>query len=249
MLTHQTVTHLRSLRLDGMARAFEEQLTQPAASGLAFEERFGLLVDREFAWRDMRRLERLLKQAKLKYADACVENVDHRSARGLDARQLASLAGVDWIRAGQSLLVTGATGLGKTWLACALGQAACRQGFSVLYTRFGRLLEELRIAHGDGSFGRRLQQLAKTDLLILDDFALAPIGQPERTDLLEVLDDRTSGKATLITSQLPVEHWYAYLNDPTLADAILDRIVHSSHRLALSGESLRKKNSPVSTKK
>jgi DNA replication protein DnaC len=249
MLTHQTVTQLRSLRLDGMARAFEEQLTHPVASGLAFEERFGLLVDRELAWRDTRRLERLLKQAKLKYTDACVENVDSRSARGLDARQIASLAGGDWIRAGQNLLITGATGLGKTWLACALGQAACRQGFSVFYTRFGRLLEELRIAHGDGSFGRRLQQLAKTDLLILDDFALAPIGQPERTDLLEVLDDRTSGKATLITSQLPVDHWYAYLNDPTLADAILDRIVHSSHRLLLNGESLRKKNSTASAKK
>src|SRR5579862_9917638 len=134
MLTHQTVTQLRSLRLDGMARAFEEQLTQPAATGLAFEERFGLLVDRELAWRDTRRLERLLKQAKLKYADACIENLDRRSARGLDARQLASLAGVDWIRAGQNLLITGATGLGKTWLACALGQAACRQGFSVRST-------------------------------------------------------------------------------------------------------------------
>ncbi|MEO8755174.1 MAG: IS21-like element helper ATPase IstB [Casimicrobiaceae bacterium] len=241
MLTQQTITHLRSLRLDGMARAFEEQITQPVASGLAFEDRFGLLIDRELAWRDTRRLERLLKQAKLKYPEACVEDIDTRSARSLDARQLASLAGVDWVRTGQNILITGATGLGKTWLACALGQAACRHGFSVLYTRFARLLEELRIAHGDGSFSRRLQQLAKTDLIILDDFALAPIGQPERTDLLELLDDRTTGKATLITSQLPVEHWYAYLNDPTLADAILDRVVHSSHRLVLKGESLRKK--------
>jgi len=145
MLTHQTVTQLRDLRLDGMARAFEEQLTQPVASGLAFEQRFGLLVDRELAWRDTRRLERLLKQAKLKYADACVENLDNRSVRGLDARQLASLAGADWIRAGHNLLITGATSLGKTWLACALGQAACRQGFSVFYTRFGRLLG--RAAH------------------------------------------------------------------------------------------------------
>ena len=249
MMTHQTLTQLRGLRLDGMARAFEEQLTQPAATGLAFEERFALLVDRELAWRDTRRLERLLKQAKLKYGDACIENLDTRSVRGLDARQIASLAGADWIRAGHNLLITGATGLGKSWLACALGQAACRQGFSVLYTRFGRLLEELRIAHGDGTFGRRLQQLAKTDLLILDDFALAPIGQPERTDLLEVLDDRTSGKATLITSQLPVDHWHTYLNDPTLADAILDRVVHSSHRLVLNGESLRKKNAPTTAKK
>lgn len=241
MLTEQTVTRLRALRLDGMARAFEEQLAQPVATGLAFEERFGLLVDRELAWRDTRRLERLLKQAKLKYPHACIEDVDTRSARGLDARQVASLAGADWIRAGQNVLITGATGLGKTWLACALGQSACRQGFSVFYTRFSRLLEELRIAHGDGSFGRRLQQLARTDLLILDDWGIAPIGQLERTDLLELLDDRTTGKATLITSQLPIDSWYGYLNDPTLADAILDRIIHGSHRLALKGESLRKK--------
>ena len=220
MLTQQTVTHLRTLRLDGMARAFEEQLTQPLASGLAFEDRFGLLVDRELAWRDTRRLERLLKQAKLKYPEACIEDLDTRSARGLDARQLASLAGADWIRTGHNVLITGATGLGKTWLACALGQAACRQGFAVLYTRFGRLLEELRIAHGDGSFSRRLHQLARTDLLILDDWGLAPIGQSERNGLLELLDDRTTGKATLITSQVPVEHWYAYLNDPTLAATV-----------------------------
>ncbi len=168
MLTQQTVTHLRTLRLDGMARAFKEQLTQPVATGLAFEDRFGLLVDRELAWRDTRRLERLLKQAKLKYPEACIEDLDTRSARGLDPRQLASLASADWIRSGHNVLITGATGLGKTWLACALGQAACRQGFAVFYTRFGRLLEELRIAHGDGSFSRRLQQLARTDLLILD---------------------------------------------------------------------------------
>jgi DNA replication protein DnaC len=195
------------------------------------------------------RLERLLKQAKLKYPDACIEDLDTRSARGLDPRQLASLAGADWIRAGHNVLITGATGLGKTWLACALGQAACRQGFAVLYTRFSRLLEELRIAHGDGSFSRRLQQLARTDLLILDDWGLAPIGQAERNDLLELLDDRITGKATLITSQLPVEHWYAYLNDPTLADAILDRIVHGSHRLVLKGESLRKKTADKGSKK
>jgi len=249
VLTEQTVTRLRALRLDGMARAFEEQLTQPTASSLAFEERFGLLVDRELAWRDTRRLERLLKQAKLKYPDACIEDVDTRSARGLDARQMTSLAGADWIRAGHNVLITGATGLGKTWLACALGQSACRQGFSVFYTRFSRLLEELRIAHGDGSFGRRLQQLARCDLLILDDWGIAPIAQLERTDLLEVLDDRTTGKATLITSQLPVDNWYGYLNDPTLADAILDRIIHGSHRIALKGESLRKKNAtPIKQK-
>jgi len=199
-----------------------------------------MLVDREVAWRDTRRLERLLKQARLKYPGACIEDLDTRAARGLDARLLASLASCDWVRAGQSVIATGATGLGKSWIACALGTQACRQGFSALYTRFSRLVEELRIAHGDGSFGRRLAQLARIDVLIVDDFALAPIGQAERADLLEVLDDRTTGRSTIITSQLPVAHWHEYLAEPTLADAILDRIVHHSHRIALDGESLRK---------
>jgi DNA replication protein DnaC len=241
MLTQQTITRLRDLKLDGMARAFEEHLTQPAAQSLSFEERFGLLVDREAAWRDTRRLDRLLKQARLKYPAACMEDIDTRALRGLDTRLLATLAGCDWVRASQSIIATGATGLGKTWIACALGNAACRQGFSVIYTRFGRLLEELRIAHGDGSFARRLAQLARSDVLLIDDFALAPIGQAERSDLLEVLDDRITGRSTIITSQLPVDRWHEYLNDPTLADAILDRVIHHSHRLALKGESLRKK--------
>jgi DNA replication protein DnaC len=151
------------------------------------------------------------------------------------------------VRAGQVVIATGHTGLGKSWIACALGTQAARQGFSVLYTRFSRLLEELRIAHGDGSFARRLSALAKTDVLLIDDWALAPISQSERTDLLEVLDDRTTGKATLIASQLPVDKWHAYFNDPTLADAILDRIVHNSHRIALQGDSLRK-NPPKKAK-
>lgn len=248
MLTQQTLTHLRSLKLDGMARAFEEQITQPVAQKLSFEERFGLLVDRESTWRDTRRLERLLKAARLKYPSACMEDIDVRAARGLDARLLASLASCDWVRGGQSVIATGATGLGKTWIACALGQAAARQGFSVLYARFARLLEELRIAHGDGSFTRRLSQLAKTDVIILDDWALAPIGQAERTDLLELLDDRTTGKSTIITSQLPVDRWHEYFNDPTLADAILDRVIHQSHRIALKGEESMRKKHPAKAK-
>jgi len=241
MLTQQTLTRLHGLKLDGMARAFEEQIAQPASHALSFEERFGMLVDREVSWRDTRRLERLLKLAHLKYPGACLEDLDTRTARGLDQRLVVNLASCDWVRSGQSIILTGATGLGKSWMACALGNAACRQGFSALYVRFSRLLEELRIAHGDGSFSRRLAQLAKTDVLIADDFALAPIGQAERSDLLEVLDDRTTGKSTIITSQLPVEHWHEYLAEPTLADAILDRVVHQSHRIALRGESLRKK--------
>jgi DNA replication protein DnaC len=249
MLTQHTLTRLRNLKLDGMARAFEEQLTQPANHSLAFEERFGLLVDRETAWRDTRRLERLLKQAHLKFPHACLEDLDTGAVRGLDARLIASLAACDWVRTGQSIIATGATGLGKSWLACALGQQACRQGFAAVYVRFSRLLEELRIAHGDGSFGRRLTQLAKTDVLIIDDFALAPIGQGERCDLLEVIDDRTPGKSTIITSQLPVAHWHEYLAEPTLADAILDRLVHHSHRIELKGETLRNKTAHKAAKK
>ena len=203
-------------------------------------ERLGLLVQRECDWRDGKRLERLLKAAKLKVASACLQDIDWRASRALDRTLITALAGGDWLRHGHNVLITGATGVGKTWLACALAQQAARAGFSVLYLRAPRLLEELRIAHGDGSFSRRLAQLARIDLLALDDFAIAPITAPERNDLLELLDDRVGAKATLITSQLPVKSWHEWLADPTLADAILDRIVHRSHRIALKGGSLRK---------
>lgn len=240
MLMEQTLQTLKALRLPGMAAAFEEQQTQTAAMDLPFDERFAMLVDREHTWRENRRVARLLREAKLKSNQACLEDVHYGDGRKLDKALMAQLGGCQWIRAHQNLVLTGATGCGKTWLACALGNAACRQGLSVVYVRTPRLFEELRIAHGDGSFGKRLSSLAKTDLLILDDWGLAPPGQAERNDLLEVLDDRVGTRSTVITSQLPVEHWHAYLNDPTLADAILDRVLHSAHKLALAGESLRK---------
>lgn len=241
MLNEHTLSQLRALRLDGMGHALQDAATSAAAASLPFEERFALIVQREIDWRDAKRIERLLKAAKLKVNSACLEDIDWRSSRGLDRTLISALAGADWLRHGHNVLITGATGVGKTWLACALAQQAARCGFSVLYLRAPRLLEELRIAHGDGTFSRRLAQLARIDLLALDDFAIAPITPPERNDLLELLDDRVGTRATLITSQLPVSGWHEWLNDPTLADAILDRIVHSAHRIALKGESMRKK--------
>lgn len=241
LLNEHTLDQLRGLRLDGMVHALTDQATSASAGELAFDDRLAMLVQREIDWRDGKRLARLLKAAKLKLASVCLEDIDWRASRGLDRNLVAGLAGGDWLRHGHNVLITGATGVGKTWLACALAQQAARSGFTVLYVRAPRLLEELRVAHGDGSFGRRLAQLARIDLLAIDDFAIAPVTAPERNDLLELLDDRVGTRATLITSQLPVTSWHEWLNDPTLADAILDRIVHTAHKIALKGESMRKK--------
>ena len=239
MLNEHTLDQLRSLRLDGMVRAIEEQASNTAistaAAGLSFDERLTLLVQREVAWRDDRRVARLLKAAKLKVSTACIEDINWRASRSLDRALVATLAGGDWLRHARNLLITGATGSGKTWLACALAHQAARSGFSVLYVRAARLFDELQVAHGDGSFARRLAALAKLDLIVIDDFAISPIGPAERNDLLELLDDRIGTRSTLITSQLPVKAWHTYLNDPTLADAILDRVVHSSHKIELKG--------------
>jgi DNA replication protein DnaC len=239
MLNEHTLDQLRSLRLDGMVRAIEEQATSTAATALGFDERLTLLVQREIAWRDDRRVQRLLKAAKLKVSTACIEDINWRASRSLDRALVATLAEGDWLRHARNLLITGATGCGKTWLACALAHQGARSGFSVLYVRAARLFDELQVAHGDGSFARRLAQLAKLDLLVIDDFAISPMGAAERNDLLELLDDRIGTRSTLITSQLPVKQWHTYLGDPTLADAILDRIVHSSHKIELKGKSLR----------
>jgi DNA replication protein DnaC len=238
MLHQHTLNTLKTLKLSGMAAAFEEQLIQPVTQSLSFNDRFGLIVDRETSHRDNQKLGRLLKNARLKH-NACVEDIDYRSGRGLDKAVMANLIDGDWIRQAHNLILTGATGCGKTWLACALGNQACRQGMSVLYVRTSRLLEEMKLAHAEGSFRKRLMQIAKIDLLVLDDFGVATLTPSERQDMLELIDDRTK-RSTLITSQIPVKVWHEVIGEPTLADAILDRIVHRAHTIELTGDSMRK---------
>jgi DNA replication protein DnaC len=239
MLMQQTLALLHSLRLTGMAQALEEQAGIPDVATMAFEDRFALVLEREKLAREDRRLTRLLQIARFRHA-ACVEDVNFRVKRGLDRALFLRLASGDWVRQHEVLLLVGPTGTGKSWLACALGHSACRQGATVRYVRVPRLLGDLAPARGDGSYGRMLQQLAKTDLLILDDWGLAPLGDRERRDLLEILEDRTGRRATLVTSQVPIDHWHDLIGDATFGDAILDRLVHHAHRITLTGGSLRK---------
>lgn len=247
MLTNPTIETLKTLKVYGMLEALEEQQQTPAVQGLSFEERLALLIDRERLYRENQRRTRLLRGARLKVAEASIEDINYKAARGLDKRQIAQLATGEWIRRSQNLLITGATGSGKTWIACALAQQTCRQGHSVLYWRVPRLIEELRIAHGDGSYLKFLKTLAKATLIVLDDWGLTALATQDRADLLEILDDRVNTGSTLIASQLPIDKWHAYLGEPTLADAILDRVLHHSHRIELKipGESMRKARAPA----
>jgi DNA replication protein DnaC len=240
MLTHPTFDKLQALHLTGMYHALCEQMALPESAALSFEERLGLLVDREVTERSTRRLTTRLRQAKLRQS-ACLEDVDYRSPRGLDKTLITSLAMCQWIREHRNVLITGPTGVGKTWIACAFGHQACREGFTTLYLRLPRLLQELPLSKGDGRYPKLMATLAKTELLILDDWGLAALSDEGRRDLLELLEDRHDRRATLVTSQLPVEHWHEALGDPTLADAILDRLVHNAYKIALRGESLRKR--------
>jgi DNA replication protein DnaC len=250
MMMHTTLAQLRNLKLDGLAAGLEEQITQSGMTALSFEERLALLVDREIHCRNDRKLVRLLKQARLKYAQAAIEDIDTRPSRGVDRRAVMSLALGDWVDSGHSVLITGATGSGKSWLACALAQYACRRGKSALYQRVPRLQEELRIRHGSGVFGKWLVQLAKIDVLLLDDWGMGAIDSATRSDLLEIIDDRAASKATIITSQLPIDHWHAWIGDATIADAILDRIMQRNHRFTLTGDSLRpEKQKPTKKEK
>jgi DNA replication protein DnaC len=238
MLTHPTHDRLLALGFTGMAKALEEQRQQRNVDGLSFEERLGLLVDREAVERESKRLVLRLKYANLRQS-AVVEDLDTHTARGLDRALFAKLASGEWIARRQDLLIIGKTGTGKSWLACALGHKACRDDRSVLYHRVPRLLDAIALARGDGRYPRLLKSLARVDLLILDDWGLAPLTSQQGRELLDIVDDRHGRGSTIVTSQVPVKHWHELIADPTIADAVLDRLVHTSHRIELDGPSLR----------
>ena len=244
MLTHPTVEKLHELRCPAMAKALVEQLASTQLHSLSFEERLGLLVDREITERHSRQLTNRLRRAKLRHA-ACIEDIDFRQPRGLDRDLVVSLADGRWVREHLNCLITGPAGVGKTWLACALAHSACRNGYSASYRRLPRLLTELAIARADGRYPKLLASLAKTELLVIDDWGLAKLNAESRRDLLEIIEDRYGIRSTVVTSQLPVEKWHDIVADPTLADAILDRLVHSAYQINLKGESMRKRRQPL----
>ena len=240
MLTHPTIEQLRRLRLHGMADAYAEQSGSRESDALSFDERLALLVDRERAGRDSRLLTSRLQRAHLRHT-ASMEDLDYSAARGLDKTVIRALARCTYVREHQNILIVGPTGTGKTYLACALAHKACLEGFTARYERLSRLLESIQVARIDGTYPKLMATLAKTDVLVLDDWGIAPITGTGRNDLLELLDDRHGSRSTIVTSQLPVADWHASVGDATLADAILDRIVHNAHRVVLAGDSMRKK--------
>ncbi len=241
MILNNTIEKMYLLKLHGMAKAFEEQLTNPAVSQMAFEDRVGLLIDREETYRENERLKRLLRQAKLKYHSACIEDIDYSTARGLEKSAMAQIANMTWLKKGHNLLITGPTGTGKTWLACAIANQACRHGIPTIFYRIPLLLMELQESSGNGDYRKLIKKFAKPEILILDDLGVGVMDSRSRGDLLEVIESRSDSKSTIVTSQLPVETWHGYLSsgNKTVADAIMDRLVGGSLRLNLTGDSMR----------
>jgi DNA replication protein DnaC len=240
MLNQPTLDKLQTMKRHGMAEAFRAQLETADAHSLTFEERFAMLVDRQWLWKENRALARRLRAARLK-EKGVVEDIDYQHPRGLDRKLLRTLASSEWVRQHQNVLLLGPTGIGKTWLACALAQKACRDGFTILHKRAAELFRELAVAHVDGSLGRLLLKLSRVDILVLDDFAMAPLKESERRDFLEICDDRYQRRSLILTSQMPLAHWHEQIGDVSVADSILDRVVHNAYRLELNGESMRKK--------
>jgi DNA replication protein DnaC len=245
MIVEETLKKLRAMKLYGMADAFEQQGLQPEIVSMAFEDRFGLLVDQDWIHRENRKLNYRLNRAKLRIPEACVEKIDYQIPRRLNKSLVLRLTNSDWVAKLQNVIITGPTGSGKSFLACALAHKACRDGYAAFYCRMPRLLQQMNLARADGSYGKRLQKLARLQVLILDDWGLSALQDTERRDLLEILEDRHNITSTIITSQVPVSKWHDVIGDPTIADAILDRVVHNAHKIELKGESVRKIKSKV----
>jgi DNA replication protein DnaC len=249
MLIQPTLEKLYGMKLMGMADAIRRQMEDPEAAQLSFEERLAMLVDQQWDWRQNKALARRMKNARFKQ-EAVVEDIDYRHPRRLDRPLIRSLSACEWVTQHHNLIITGPTGVGKSFLACALAQKAVRDGFAALYTRAPRLLRDLAVARADGSFPRFLDRIARIDVLIVDDWAMAPLSDSERRDFLEICDDRYATRSTVLTSQAPITHWHDQIGDPTIADSILDRLVHNAHRIELEGASIRKsKNGKPSTEK